>query len=69
MIRCPEPSPMANGSIISHLGQYLPTNRVAYTCDQGYQLDGPAYQVCGSGGSWEGSQPSCQPSHCGELPK
>ena len=67
-MKCPNLSPKKNQEIVSNLNKYLPTNKVAFKCLNGYQMDGPSTVTCGRNGEWQGNAPSCQPKTCSELP-
>ncbi|KAK3545348.1 hypothetical protein QTP70_004069 [Hemibagrus guttatus] len=39
---------------------------VEYSCDEGYELDGPTVQQCISGHQWSNEAPQCVPVNCGD---
>ena len=41
-------------------------NKVRFDCDIGYNLEGPAYTICQSTGTWSQRTPRCQLISCGE---
>ncbi|XP_066297658.1 mannan-binding lectin serine protease 1-like isoform X1 [Branchiostoma lanceolatum] len=44
------------------------SQRVSFTCGEGYYLDGPDSRVCQADGTWSGVQPTCKLVNCGALP-
>ena len=55
---CGPLTPPENGKVDTSPGtQYMDT--AAYTCMDGYQLEGSNTRVCQSNGSWEGLAPEC----------
>ncbi|KAF2347040.1 Sushi/SCR/CCP domain, partial [Trinorchestia longiramus] len=68
-ITCPHVQAVSHQSVVLAPLEATPSSKVAYACELGYQMDGPAVQTCGRDGQWSGSQPSCQASSCTSLPR
>ncbi|MBZ3871168.1 Sushi, von Willebrand factor type A, EGF and pentraxin domain-containing protein 1 [Sciurus carolinensis] len=61
-IECPKPSEISNGKFTYtnlHYGQ-----TVTYSCDRGFQLEGPKALTCLETGDWDVHAPSCNAIHC-----
>ncbi|XP_042878589.1 sushi, von Willebrand factor type A, EGF and pentraxin domain-containing protein 1-like isoform X2 [Penaeus japonicus] len=68
VIKCPNLQAGPNGQVTSYLGNYMPTNQISFSCEEGYLMDGPAVLTCGGDGEWDGNPPACQSKACGQLP-
>ncbi|XP_076046526.1 sushi, von Willebrand factor type A, EGF and pentraxin domain-containing protein 1-like [Oratosquilla oratoria] len=68
IVECPKVENPTHGKALSFLSIYMPTNQIAFTCEKGYQMDGPAVLTCGNDGEWDTDKPRCQPDSCGEMP-
>lgn len=66
-ITCGALTPPANGSVLTPTGTTLNAS-ANYRCDSGYTLVGIATRVCGTDGSWSGTEPVCEAVDCGALP-
>uniref|UniRef100_A0A8C6R2L0 Sushi, von Willebrand factor type A, EGF and pentraxin domain-containing protein 1 n=1 Tax=Nannospalax galili TaxID=1026970 RepID=A0A8C6R2L0_NANGA len=61
-IECPEPKDILNGKISYtnlHYGQ-----TITYSCDRGFQLEGPKALTCLETGDWDVDAPSCNAIQC-----
>jgi len=58
---CPSIPNIANGHVSRAAKQ------VSYTCNAGYQLNGPQVRNCLPDGKWSGTQPSCKRVFCGDI--
>ncbi|XP_063877551.1 sushi, von Willebrand factor type A, EGF and pentraxin domain-containing protein 1-like isoform X4 [Scylla paramamosain] len=68
VVMCPDLSAGPHGQVTTRIGEYLPTNKIMFQCEEGYQMDGPSTLVCGGDGEWNGEAPQCQSRTCGEIP-
>ena len=57
-IDCGKPSEIDDGMII-YVGTTFPS-LVAYECNDGFELVGSIFHLCGMSGSWVGEAPLCQ---------
>ncbi|XP_065193618.1 cadherin EGF LAG seven-pass G-type receptor 2-like [Sycon ciliatum] len=67
IIRCDDPSPVANGQLVYTTRSH--PYRVNYACDPGHTLIGPRVFQCGASGQWTSADgknklPVCQPVTC-----
>ncbi|XP_041478166.1 sushi, von Willebrand factor type A, EGF and pentraxin domain-containing protein 1-like [Lytechinus variegatus] len=72
VFRCPRPHAPARGSLVNCTDPIY-GSECSYTCNQGYELDGPPTRTCEltegqAPASWDGEQPSCRPRTCASLP-
>ena len=55
---CPELSDPVDGEVVTT--GVVAGSTATYACDNGYNIEGPLVRVCGSDGTWEDTEPSCQ---------
>ncbi|KAL9989269.1 hypothetical protein ACROYT_G003802 [Oculina patagonica] len=60
----PLPS-LLNGSYVGNLTTY--TNKIVYSCDEGFLLRGSSERFCQANRTWSGTQTKCEAVDCGEL--
>ncbi|XP_015415483.1 PREDICTED: complement factor H [Myotis davidii] len=63
---CGPPPEVSNAVVVGRLNSYPHEAKFTYTCDSGFQLQGPPYVEC-SGGKWS-SPPECTNVSCGSPP-
>nr|XP_020662110.1 beta-2-glycoprotein 1 isoform X1 [Pogona vitticeps] len=64
--KCLYPGPLVNGNI-QHTDLSYP-NSVNFSCDPGYNLQGPKTSHCQADGQWSAKLPQCQPVICPPPP-
>ncbi|XP_043572153.1 sushi, von Willebrand factor type A, EGF and pentraxin domain-containing protein 1 isoform X1 [Chiloscyllium plagiosum] len=65
-LMCPTPQDTDSGRYDLNGITYLST--VSYTCNSGYQLQGPSTLTCNSTGQWNGTAPVCEIISCEPPP-
>ncbi|GCC29611.1 hypothetical protein chiPu_0008054 [Chiloscyllium punctatum] len=65
-LMCPTPQDTDSGRYDLNGITYLST--VSYTCNSGYQLQGPSTLTCNSTGQWNSTAPVCEIISCGLPP-
>ncbi|XP_072444221.1 sushi, von Willebrand factor type A, EGF and pentraxin domain-containing protein 1 isoform X6 [Chiloscyllium punctatum] len=65
-LMCPTPQDTDSGRYDLNGITYLST--VSYTCNSGYQLQGPSTLTCNSTGQWNSTAPVCEIISCGPPP-
>ncbi|XP_042794257.1 complement factor B [Panthera leo] len=64
---CPNPGiPLGTRKVGNH---YRLEDRVTYYCNRGLTLRGSQQRTCQEGGSWSGTEPSCQDSFMYDIPE
>ena len=63
MPECEHPGNITNGEVTFYGGTII-RHGIIYSCDEGYILNGISTRLCMIGGSWSGSEPTCE----GETP-
>ncbi|XP_039184898.1 sushi, von Willebrand factor type A, EGF and pentraxin domain-containing protein 1-like isoform X1 [Crotalus tigris] len=66
IISCAVPSRPMNGIIKGE--SYTYGSVVQYDCDHGFQLNGLHKRTCQSDQKWDGNEPLCIPTSCGQAP-
>lgn len=56
---CPNPGPLVNGHMTPSSSVFAPGARVAFSCNNGFMLQGSASLTCQSG-RWQGAVPVCK---------
>ncbi|XP_078098084.1 sushi, von Willebrand factor type A, EGF and pentraxin domain-containing protein 1-like [Mustelus asterias] len=70
IVICPDPPPIANGTVSSPPGEFWTFESVAkYSCLAGYFLIGEDTITCTATGDWNGNPPKCQARNCGNPGK
>ncbi|XP_078686179.1 uncharacterized protein LOC144918925 isoform X3 [Branchiostoma floridae x Branchiostoma belcheri] len=60
---CPDVMPPVNGDR-SPAGPYLYPNVITFSCDPGYELNGPSSVMCEPDGTWSAAIPTCERVQC-----
>ena len=63
---CPTLFEPVNGLMVCS-GPQVTDEHCAFTCDQGYELEGSSNRSCLANNTWSGVDSSCPPLLCGEL--
>ena len=59
---CVKPEKVRHGHVLA--GDMSYGSMAEYSCDEGYQLDGPTTRMCSSDKQWSGNEPACEPILC-----
>ncbi|XP_060618494.2 sushi, von Willebrand factor type A, EGF and pentraxin domain-containing protein 1 isoform X2 [Anolis sagrei] len=65
-ISCGSPEPINNGSVIGK--DFFFGDEVLYSCDQGFELQGPTRRICHVNKKWSPSAPTCVSIRCESPP-
>lgn len=67
-IKCMHNGKFEHGKMEEYKTQINIGDRLKFTCNEGYTLDGPAEIVCQVNGTFSDNQPLCQPVPCSLPP-
>ncbi|XP_053395851.1 sushi, von Willebrand factor type A, EGF and pentraxin domain-containing protein 1-like [Mercenaria mercenaria] len=65
-IICPRPEPNRNVVVLGT--SYTYGSELEYSCNDGYELDGPSIRRCTESGEWSGKEPFCTRNECPRPP-